>query len=382
MKDLSQCRQEIDEIDAQLLTLLERRMRVAESGARYKLANNMKVFDETRERAVLDKIGERSPEDVRRNLVGTYDGIMNMSKLRQYELKSEFSPMRPVFSAAIARGENAAPGDFSGVKVGAQGVDGAFSAQAARAMYPGAALVFYPSWAEIFAALHAGEIEYGVLPVENSTYGSVTDVYRLIMDNDAYITASLRLPVEHCLLVKPGTALSDVKEILSHPQAIGQCSDFLTETGIKATQATNTAKAAEIVAASDDSSVAAIASADCAALYGLEVLRRGIQNEKVNTTRFVAISRELIIPAAADKISIQFALAHREGTLNRILGCFSALGLNLTKIESKPIPATPFEYRFYLDFNGSMRDAHTFNLIAALSDELNDFRFIGNYTEK
>lgn len=381
MKDLSQCRAEIDEIDSQLLTLLEKRIRVAESVAKYKLANNMKVFDETRERAVLEKIGDRSPEDVREKLVGTYDGIMNMSKLHQYELKSEFSPRRAFFEGALEKGVNV-PKDFTGIKVGAQGVDGAFSSQAARRMFPGAEIVFFASWAEIFAALHSGEIEYGVLPVENSTFGSVTDVYRLIMDNDAYIYASYRLPVEHCLLAKKGVKTADVKEIMSHPQAIGQCSEFLTKEGITATQATNTAKAAEIVSHSTRDDLAAIASSDCAELYGLEILERGIQNEKVNTTRFAAISRELTIAQGADKISIQFSLAHREGTLARILGYFSALGLNLTKIESRPIPSQPFEYRFYLDFNGSMADVHTFNLICALSDELAEFRFIGNYNEE
>lgn len=381
MKDLSQCRAEIDEIDSQLLALLEKRIRVAESVAKYKLENNMKVFDETRERAVLDKIGTRSPEDVREKLVGTYDGIMNMSKLHQYELKSEFSPRRAFFDGALEAGRSI-PQGFDGVRVGAQGVDGAFSSQAARKMFPGATIVFYPSWDEIFASLRSGDIEYGVLPVENSTYGSVTDVYRLIMDNDAYIYSSFRLPVEHCLLAKKGTDLSEVREIFSHPQAIGQCSDFLARTGISATQATNTAKAAEMVSHSSRSDIAAIASEDCAELYGLSVLRRAIQNEKVNTTRFVAISRELVIADGADKISIQFSLAHREGTLARILGYFSALGLNLTKIESRPIPSMPFEYRFYLDFNGSMADRHTFNLICALSDELTEFRFLGNYYEE
>ena len=380
IKDLSECRAEIDEIDSELLSLLEKRIRVAENVAKYKLENNIKVFDEVRERAVLEKIGERSPEDVREKLVGTYDAIMNMSKLHQYELKSMFSPMREFFSNALENGKNIS-GSYSGVKVGVQGVDGAFSAQAARAIYPDADIVFFGSWAEIFSALHASEIEYGVLPVENSIYGSVTDVYRLIMDNDAYICASHRLPIEHCLLAKAGTAISAVREILSHPQAIGQCSDFLRRAGVTATQAANTAMAAEMVSLSDRDDVAAIASADCAELYGLNILERAVQNEKNNTTRFVAISRELTISPDSDKISIQFSLAHREGTLSRILGYFSALGLNLTKIESRPIPTQPFEYRFYLDFNGSMSDIHTFNLICALSDELSEFRFLGNYNE-
>ncbi len=380
MKDLSECRAEIDKIDAELLSLLEKRIRVAENVAKYKLANNMKVFDDVRERAVLKKIGERSPEDVREKLVGTYDGIMNMSKLHQYELKSKFSPRRRFFETAIAEGKKI-PSTFEGVKVGAQGVDGAFSAKAAREMFCGAEVVFYKSWDEIFSALKSGEIEYGVLPVENSTYGSVTDVYRLIMDNDAYIFASHKLPVEHCLLAKKGADISHIKEILSHPQAIGQCSEYLKDKGIKATNTTNTAFAAETVSHSVRSDLGAIASAECAELYGLDVLARGIQNEKMNTTRFAAISRELYIGESAQKISIQFSLIHREGTLARILGYFSALGLNLTKIESRPIPKRPFEYRFHLDFDGTMRDEHTFNLICALSDELSDFRFIGNYLE-
>ncbi len=380
IKDLSECRAEIDAIDSELLALLEKRIRVAENVARYKLENNMKVFDEVRERAVLDKIGEKSPEDVREKLVGTYDAIMNMSKLHQYELKSMFSPMREFFHKALESGKNISD-SYNGVKVGVQGVDGAFSAQAARAMYPGADIVFFESWAEIFSALHSSEIEYGVLPVENSIYGSVTDVYRLIMDNDAYIYASHRLQIEHCLLAKHGTEVSDVREILSHPQAIGQCSEFLEKTGVTATQAANTAMAAEMVSLCERKDIAAIASADCAGLYGLEILERAVQNEKNNTTRFVAISRELTISPDSDKISIQFSLAHREGTLSRILGYFSALGLNLTKIESRPIPTQPFEYRFYLDFNGSMNDIHTFNLICALSDELSEFRFLGNYNE-
>ncbi len=381
MKDLSKCREEIDKIDTELLSLLEKRMRVAESVAKYKLANGIKVFDEERERAVLAKIGERSPEDIREKLVGTYDGIMNMSKLHQYELKSEFSARREFFKAAL-ESSDVSKNNFAGIKVGVQGVDGAFSSQAARCMYPGAEIIFYPSWAQIFTALHAGEIEYGVLPVENSTYGSVTDVYRLIMDNDAYIAMSYKLPVEHSLLAKEGDSIDNIKEVISHPQAIGQCSNFIDEHNFVATQTSNTANAAMTVSQSERNDIAAIASVDCAELYGLVVLERGIQNEKVNTTRFAAISRKLSVSPSADKISIQFALAHREGTLARILGYFSALGLNLTKIESRPIPSKPFEYRFFLDFNGSMRDTHTFNLICALSDELSEFRFLGNYEEK
>lgn len=377
MKSLSECRSEIDEIDSQLLALLERRIRVAESVARYKIENNMKVFDEERERAVLKKIADRSPEDVRAELVGTYDGIMNMSKLRQYCIKSEKSPVRDVYRAAIEASDTG----HDDVVVGVQGVAGAYSEQSAQAMFPKAKIVYYPSWAGIFDALKDGSIAYGVLPLENSTYGSVTDVYRLIIDNDTYIIDSNRLKIEHCLMAKPGAKLEDLREITSHPQALGQCAGFITHSGCRSVAATNTAVAAESVSKSDRRDLAAIARIDCAEKYGLEILARGVQDEPYNATRFVAISKRLEIPADADKISIRFSLAHRQGTLSRILEYFSALGLNLTKIESSPIPSKPFEYRFCLDFNGSMRDEETFDLICALTDELADFRFMGNYHE-
>lgn len=378
MKSLSECREEIDEINSELLRLLERRMRVSESVARYKLANNMKVFDESREAAILEKIGLLAPEDIRAEMVGTFDGIMNMSKLRQYRLKSQSSPSRALFRQAL---DDDSPVYNTGDPVGVQGIAGAYSHKAAARMFPGADIHFYPDWAGVFSALKSGEISLGLLPVENSTYGSVSDVYRLIIDNDAYVVASDRLRVEHCLLAKPGVKLGQITEVTSHSQALGQCAGYIKSRGYKATSAINTAVAAENVAKSDRDDLAAIASVDCAEKYGLAILETGVQDEANNTTRFAAISSRLIIPKDADKISLRFSLPHREGTLSRILGYFAALGLNLTKIESRPIPAKPFEYRFYLDFIGKMTDEPVFDLICALSDELPDFRFMGNYHE-
>ena len=378
MKSLSECREEIDTINTELLRLLERRMRVSENVARYKLANGMKIFDETREAAILEKIGSLAPEDIRSELVGTFDGIMNMSKLRQYRLISQSSPSRELFYQAL---EDDTPIYRTGDPVGVQGIAGAYSHKAAMGMFPGADIRFYTDWAGVFAALKSGEISLGLLPVENSTYGSVSDVYRLIIDNDAYVVASDRLRVEHCLLAKPNVRIEDITEVTSHSQALGQCAGYIRSRGYKATSAINTAVAAENVASSDRNDLAAIASVDCAEKYGLCVLESGIQDEANNTTRFAAISSRLIIPRDADKISLRFSLAHREGTLARILGYFAALGLNLTKLESRPIPSKPFEYRFYLDFIGKMTDEPVFDLICALSSELPDFRFMGNYHE-
>ncbi|MCI8388583.1 MAG: bifunctional chorismate mutase/prephenate dehydratase [Clostridiales bacterium] len=377
MKSLTECRKEIDEINSELLKLLERRIRVTDSVAEYKIANNMKVFDEEREKAILDKIASLAPSDMTAEMTGTFDSIMNMAKLHEYRITSQKSPARDGFKRALET-SHASDGVFV---VGVQGVEGAYSEMSARAMFPNADIRFYANWSQVFAALESGEIVYGVLPVENSTYGSVTDVYRLINEHDAYIVAANCLKIEHCLLAKQGTKLDDVREIMSHPQALGQCAGYISKHGCKPVSATNTAVAAETVSKSDRNDLAAIARIDCAEKYGLEILERGVQDEPHNATRFVAVSRQLEIPSDADKISIRFSLAHREGTLSRILGCFAALGLNLTKIESSPIPSRPFEYRFFLDFIGSMRDESAFDLICALSDELGDFRFMGNYHE-
>ncbi len=375
MKSLTECRAEIDEIDSQLLELLVRRIGVAESVARYKLANNMQVFDSTREAAVLEKIGARSPEDVRAEIVGTWDGIMNMSKLHQYRIKSEFSEKRDFLSSALTTEPPKAE------LIGVQGCEGAFAEKAARVMYPDADIRFFPHWADIFTALREGSIDRGVLPVENSTYGSVSDVYRLMIGTDAYIDRAVRLGINHALLVKPGTTLADIREVTSHPQAIGQCAEYIRAHGFKAVNAANTAVAARSVADSERRDVAAIAASDCAERYGLVPLELGIQDEKCNTTRFASVSPRLTISPDADRVSVRFSLEHRDGTLSRLLGYFAALGLNLTKIESSPIPDKPFEYRFFLDFDGTLHDTHTFELICALSDELSDFRLMGNYRE-
>ena len=378
VNSLSECRKEIDEIDSRLLELLERRIRVAESVARYKIENDMKVFDEGRERAVLEDVAARCPEDVRAEIAGTFDGIMNMSKLHQYRLKSKLSPSRKFFSDAL---KPVRERGTAYLYVGVQGVPGAYSEMSARRLYPEAHIEFYPDFAGIFEALKRGDIDFGVLPVENSTYGSVTDVYRLIIDNDAYIAASDRLRVEHCLLGLPGVTVDEIREVTSHPQALGQCAGYISAHGFTETAAANTAVAAEKVAKSGRRELAAIARVDCAENYGLRIIEKGIQDEPHNTTRFVSISNRLSIPSGADKISIRFSLEHRQGTLARILGYFAALGLNLTKLESRPIPSKPFNYLFYIDFVGSMRDEAVFDLVCALNDELAEFRFMGNYHE-
>ncbi len=373
MKTLQECRAEIDRIDSELLRLLTERMQVAESVARYKLANELPVFDEVRERAVLDKIAAKTPELLRTELVGTWDGIMNMSKLRQYIVKSELS------GGAELPSERS---DDDPGRVGVQGVPGSYSTKAASEMYPGKAPSYYNTFADLFNALESNEIDCAVVPLENSIHGTVTGVYHELLTHECTIVKAHPVGISHCLLAIPMAEICQIRRVISHEQALGQCANYIKKHNFEAQAVVNTAAAAKMIRDLNDPTQAAIASAECAQLYGLKIIEQDIQDSKRNLTRFGAVRRERAVVKGANKVSISFTLAHREGTLARVLAYFSALGLNLTKIESSPIPEKPFEYRFYLDFVGNLADSATSELITALSKEMSGFRIFGNYCEE
>lgn len=373
MKSLQECRADIDRIDAELLKLLTERLEVAENVARYKLANDLPVFDDARERAVLDKIGAKSPELLRTELVGTWDGIMNMSKLRQYIVKSEVAGEVSIEGEKMP--EN--PG-----KIGVQGVPGSFSSKAASEMFPDEKPDYYPTFPSLFDALDSGEVDCAIVPLENSIHGTVTEVYAQLLSHDCSIVRAHPVVISHCLLGIPGAKISDITKVLSHEQALGQCAKYIKDHNFEPVNMVNTATAAKHVRDEKNPQLAAIASSECAKIYNLEIIDSDIQNSKRNLTRFGAVRRHNVICDGANKVSLSFTLAHREGTLARVLAYFSALGLNLTKIESSPIPEKPFEYRFYLDFVGNLTDCATSELISALSKEMSGFRLFGNYCEE
>lgn len=373
MKSLQECRADIDRIDAELLKLLTERMEVAENVARYKLANDIPVFDETRERAVLEKVGSRAPEILRTELVGTWDGIMNMSKLRQYIVKSELSGEVSFDGEKVPE----KPG-----KIGVQGVPGSYSTKAANEMFPNEDLQYFPTFPALFEALENREIDCIIVPLENSIHGTVSGVYAELLAHECSIVKAHPIGISHCLLGAKGSKMSEITNVLSHEQALGQCANYIKEHQFNQTKMVNTATAAKFIHDENDRSQAAIASAECAKIYDLEILDSEIQDSVCNLTRFGAIRRGRVVCDNANKVSISFILPHHEGTLARVLAYFSALGLNLTKIESSMIPEKPFEYRFYLDFVGNLSDNSTSELISALSKEMNDFRFFGNYCEE
>jgi len=243
-------------------------------------------------------------------------------------------------------------------------------------------ILYFRHFEGVFQAVQNGLCRYGILPIENSSYGSVTMVYDLMKKYDFHIAKSLKMLISHSLLAKPDTRMDMIKEIVSHEQAIGQCSEFLRgHKDIKITVCENTAIAAQMVANSDRTDIAAISSKNCADLYGLTVLNDSIQNSEINYTRFICISKELEIYPGADKISLMLTLPHRPGSLYTTIAKFAALGLNLTKLESRPIPGKDFEFMFYFDFDASIYSDEVIRLLCDLEAGPDQFEFLGSYSE-
>lgn len=269
--------------------------------------------------------------------------------------------------------------DTKGAKIAYQGIEGANSHEAALTMFPKADLRSYSAFEDVFKAVRDGECDYGVLPVENSTAGSVSAVYDLILRYRFYIVGAYNMRIDYCLAGLKQACLEDVEMVISHPQALSQCEEYIASRGYEALSCSNTAVAAKRTAREKRLSLAAICSAKAAAVYGLQPLDEHLQDNPYNTTRFIVISKKLYISDNADKVSLCFSLPHVTGSLFKMLSRFDALGLNLTKIESRTIPGKDFEYLFYLDFSGSVKSEGVTNLLCQLSEELPEFSFLGNY---
>ena len=366
---LSYERQEIDRIDRQLLPLFLERMGCVERVGKLKGEIGAPVRNAQREQEIIDRVTRQAGE-LGRSAAAFYRAIMAISRDREHNLISGDSPLRDLERTAARKLKSPLGG------VVCPGVRGAYSHMAAERLFPGEEISFVPEFREVFQRVSGGSL--GVAPVENSAAGSVSAVYDLILEYRFFIVGAVDIRVEHCLAA---AAPGPVTRVMSHPQALAQCSEFIAGQGVEAQEYSNTAAAAKAVAGSREPGVGVICSEDAANRYGLTVLERGIQNVRNNTTRFVAVSREPVLPKDASKISLCFSLPHTTGSLHSVLRRFAGLGLNLTKIESRPIPGRSFEYDFYLDFTGSIHDPDTLDLICALNAELPRFSFLGNYSE-
>ena len=376
---LEEYRSKIDKIDSQLIDLLKERLEVAAEIAEYKRENGLPVLDRARERQLLNKVAEKAGEDYENEAKIFFSSMMGISRAYQSKLLGVKSSYAEKIDAAINSTEKVFPEDAS---VACQGVEGAYSQQACEKLFPNPSIMFTNTWEGVFQAVKSGLCHYGVLPLENSNAGSVNRIYDLLAEYNFSIVRSTRIHVNHALLVKKGTKFEQVKEIFSHEQAIKQCSEFLSKLkNVKVTVCENTAMAAKMVAESDRNDIAAISSKLCADLYSLDVADETIQNVGNNYTRFICISKNLEIYPGANRTSLMVVTPHKPGALYNVLSQFNCLGINVIKLESRPLPGKDFEFMFYFDIDVSVYSPKFQVLLGQLESEAEKFQYLGSYIE-
>lgn len=368
----------IDEIDDSISALYLKRMAIVKDIAAAKKEAGAPVGDPARERALLTRIAKKADDETRPYLYQVYDGILETSRAYQRRILAADSPLARELRSAVSKAERFPIGGT----VACQGVEGAYSGVAAEKIFRLPEVTYFKTFEGVFQAVESGLCEFGVLPIENSAVGSVNAVYDLMKSHRFFIVRSARIRVDHCLLAKKGTKIEDLTEVFSHEQALSQCSKLLSSLGkdVRITVTSNTAVAAKTVA-ERDGHVACLSSRKCAELYGLDVLKSSVQDSDNNFTRFICITKSLRVYRGANKISITMPLPHEPGSLNRTLNKFSTLGLNLTKLESRPILNRPFEFLFYFDFEGDPDDDNVTALLTEFSSTAEGFAFLGNYEE-
>ena len=350
--DLSKLRSQVDSIDAEIVALLGKRMNISRQIGNEKKAAGKAIVDRTRDRQVMDhvrKLAERegvSAQDI--------EHIYNM-----------------VIRAAKA---------VQGVEVGFQGEPGAYSQEAAVSFFgPSIETGPFGTLEEVFKAVEDGTLPYGIVPVENSQVGSITRCYDFLLDSNVMVSGETLARVTHCLIANPGVPLEAVKRVYSHPQALGQCQGYLKKLGVEVVPAYDTAGSVRMIKEEKILDGAAIASARAAEIYGMNILAREIEDNHSNTTRFFVLSKQDSAPTGSDKTSVVFMLQHRPGTLYEALRVFADRKINLTKIESRPTRQKPWEYNFYLDFEGHREDPVVREALEQLKPHTLFLKVLGSY---
>lgn len=376
--DLNELRQMINKIDSQIVPLFCQRMNVALEVAKYKKEHNLPVLDKNREQQLLENVSLMAGNEFDMYATSLYNTILEMSRSYQHKIINGNCNISKIITDAKER----TPAQFpKKATVICQGVAGAYSEQACRKLFEQPNIIFCNTFKDVFKAVNNGDCKYGLLPIENSIAGSVNQVYDLMHDNHFYIVRSVKLKVSHCLLAKKGVRKEDIKTVYSHEQAVNQCSDYIASNKFDTMIYKNTAVAAKFVAESNRNDIAAIASPLCAELYGLEPLEYDIQNYKCNHTRFICISKEPEIYPGATQASFMMNIPHVQGSLYSVLSKFSSLGLNLLKLESRPLPDSDFEFMFYFDVVYNADSEKLYTLCNELEATLPSFTYLGSYSE-
>ncbi len=373
--ELKDYRDQIDQIDDEIVRLFQQRMDVAAQIAAYKKEHDLPIMQASREREKLADLSGKTREELQSYLRVLYSLLFELS--RTYQARGSRTELYERIADAIENTPKLFPRSAS---VACQGVEGAYSQLACERLFAAPNIQYFRSFEGVFSAIEAGFCRYGILPIENSTAGSVKRVYDLMVSHNFSIVRSVRLKVDHCLLAKPGS--TEIHEVFSHEQAISQCAEFLKTLGdIKITRCENTAVAAQTVATSERQDVAALSSRFCAELYGLDILRSGVQDVGNNHTRFICISKQPEIYPGADRTTLMLVLPHKPGSLYKVLARLYALGINLLKLESRPLPDRDFEFLFYLDLETSVYSDEFVQLMCDIGSFCEEFKYLGSYSE-
>lgn len=373
--DLLELRNQIDDIDQQIVSLYEKRMDICKQVAEYKIETGKKVFDRVREEEKIRKVKSLTHSDFSSRAVEElFEQIMSVSRKLQYQLLAEHGSMGKLPFMAIDTLQEGR------VRVVFQGAEGAYS-QAAMVQYFGDQIDSFhvDTFRDAMSAIEEGSADFAVLPIENSTAGIVSDIYDLLVEFENYIVGEQIIRIEHCLLGVPGAKLGDIQTVYSHPQSLMQSARFLNDYDWKQISMQNNAFAAQKVMRDGDKTQAAIASAYAGQIYGLEVLKQGVNQANDNSTRFIIVTNQRVFLKDAKKISICLEVPHESGSLYHMLSHFIYNNLNLCKIESRPIEDRTWEYRFFIDFEGNLADGAVKNALRGLRDEARNMKILGNY---
>ncbi len=373
--DLLEIRGRIDEIDAGIVELYEKRMKLCEEVAQYKIETGKKVFDRTREQEKLAKVRSLAHNEFNaKGVEELFEQLMSMSRKMQYQMLAEHGSLGKLPFIGVDRLET------EKARVVFQGAEGAYSQIAMQKYFGDKVNAFHvDTFRDAMSAIDEGSADFAVLPIENSTAGMVSEIYDLLAEYENYIVGEQIIQIEHCLLGLPGTKPEEIRTVYSHPQSLMQSARYLADHDWRQISMQNNAFAARKVAEDQDPSQAAIASELAGELYGLEVLQKGVNQSDTNSTRFIIVTNQKIFRKDASRISICFEVPHKSGSLYHMLSHFIYNNLNMTKIESRPIPDRNWEYRFFVDFEGNLADGAVKNAIRGLRDEARNMRILGNY---
>ena len=374
--DLQKIRDRLDVIDAEFVRLFEERMRLVGQVAEFKIETGKQVFDREREQAKIAAVrglahgafNAQAAEEL-------FTQLMTISRRYQYRLLEQNGRKEELGFRQV----DAIP--TQGVKVVYQGVEGAYSHEAALAYFGEDAKVCHVrTWEDAMEAVESRDADYAVIPIENSSAGAVRDNFDLLLRHDNVIVAEICIPVDHMLLGLPGANLADIGVVYSHPQALMQSCEYLNaRSHWRQISVENTAVAAQKVISDQNKSQAAVASRAAGRLYGLKVLAEGINHNKNNATRFIILAKDHIYRKDAGKVTICFELPHKSGTLYNMLGNLIYNGVNMRMIESRPIAGRNWEYRFFVDVEGNLGDTAIQNALRSVSEEAANMRILGNY---